>query len=267
MKNLRLKLWLFWQLIKSRHLVKNWSQVALVHYSTNAFYVVAALVLVPEILFILTGIDLNPVIIGRWIIAAVIFGLVGKFIVQTDRGKYTRRIVIGLAVGLGLWASIPALAQADNARRDKITADLVIQWEGAHKVGRYHVSYRDIVGVWTYCYGDTEGAGPDMYFNDQQCRARLHMRLNEYRTGLYEYFTPETVSNRLTDERSAAYVSLAYNVGIRSAGRSTATRRLNKGNIAGGCEALTWWNKAGGRVVRGLVNRRRSEYAYCMAGL
>jgi GH24 family phage-related lysozyme (muramidase) len=64
---------------------------------------------------------------------------------------------------------------------------------------------------------------------------------------------------------------LAYgvvcNVGIAGAGKSTATRRLNAGDIAGGCQALTWWNKAGGRVVRGLVNRRAEEFALCMDGL
>ena len=48
---------------------------------------------------------------------------------------------------------------------------------------------------------------------------------------------------------------------------SWSTRRLNAGDIAGGCTSLTWWNKAGARVIRGLVNRRADEYQMCMEGL
>ena len=50
-------------------------------------------------------------------------------------------------------------------------------------------------------------------------------------------------------------------------GDSTATRRLNAGNIIGGCTALTWWNKAGQRVVRGLALRRGEERDLCMMGV
>ncbi|WP_254054886.1 glycoside hydrolase family protein [Pseudophaeobacter sp. EL27] len=74
-------------------------------------------------------------------------------------------------------------------------------------------------------------------------------------------------ASRLPSERDAAYVSLAYNVGIRGIGRSTATRGLNAGGVAGGCQALTWWNKAGGRVVCVLVRRRTDEYRLCMLGV
>nr|WP_231119180.1 glycoside hydrolase family protein [Rhodovulum sp. MB263] len=51
---------------------------------------------------------------------------------------------------------------------------------------------------------------------------------------------------------------------MAGAGRSTATRRLSEGDVPGACEALTWWNKAGGRVVAGLRNRRTEEYGYRM---
>ena len=80
-------------------------------------------------------------------------------------------------------------------------------------------------------------------------------------------FTSDTIANRLTVDRDVAYASLAYNVGVSGTGKSTAVRRLNQGDIAGGCEALGWWNKAGGRVVRGLVNRRAEETELCMGGL
>ncbi|MEP4038258.1 glycoside hydrolase family protein [Pseudophaeobacter sp.] len=103
---------------------------------------------------------------------------------------------------------------------------------------------------------------------DKVCRQKLeHRPTEDFREGLHRYFTDQTKGSRLSPERDAAYVSLAYNVGIRGAGRSTATRRLNAGDIASGCQALTWWNKAGGRVVRGLVRRRTDEYRLCMLGV
>jgi GH24 family phage-related lysozyme (muramidase) len=79
--------------------------------------------------------------------------------------------------------------------------------------------------------------------------------------------SPTTIDRRLPATRDAAYTSTAFNCGVAAIGKSTATRRLNAGNIAGGCEALTWWNKAGGRVIRGLLERRKREQALCMQGL
>ena len=62
-----------------------------------------------------------------------------------------------------------------------------------------------------------------------------------------------------------ALVSFVYNVGIEAYRRSTARRRLNRGDRLGAAEALTWWNKAtvGGvlRPVTGLTRRRAAERA------
>ncbi|MBN8190431.1 glycoside hydrolase family protein [Salipiger thiooxidans] len=95
----------------------------------------------------------------------------------------------------------------------------------------------------------------------------LGRRLLEFRSGLHGYLTADTKSRRLPYTRDAAYGSFAYNVGVAGAGKSTAVKRLNAGDIAGGCEALTWWNKAGGRVLRGLVARRAEERDMCLLGV
>jgi lysozyme len=68
-------------------------------------------------------------------------------------------------------------------------------------------------------------------------------------------------------EVDASMTSLTWNIGIGATCRSTALRRINAGDLAGGCEAGTWFNRAGGRVVRGLVNRRADEYRLCMEGV
>ena len=146
-----------------------------------------------------------------------------------------------------------------------LAVPLVAKWEGLRTT-----AYLDRIAsppVWTVCYGETEGVQPREARTEAECREGLRQGLVRYRAGLHRSFSPETRQSRLTPHRDAALTSFAWNVGIGGAGKSTATKRLNAGNIKGACAALTWWNKAGGRVVLGLVNRRTEEHAYCMVGV
>jgi GH24 family phage-related lysozyme (muramidase) len=63
-----------------------------------------------------------------------------------------------------------------------------------------------------------------------------------------------------------AFVSLTYNIGIGAFCRSTARKRLDAGNLEGACDAATWYNRAGGRKIPGLVNRRAAEHRLCLEG-
>lgn len=60
-----------------------------------------------------------------------------------------------------------------------------------------------------------------------------------------------------------AAMSLAYNIGATAFCGSTVVKRFNAGDYAGACAAFEMWNKAGGKVIRGLVNRRARERAQC----
>ena len=145
-----------------------------------------------------------------------------------------------------------------------VAVPLVAKWEGLELR-----AYLDTIArppVWTVCYGETEGVQPNELRTRAQCDAGLRQGLARYRAGLHQYFASDTIAARLTPERDAAFVSLAWNAGIAGIGRSTATRRLNAGDILGACEAIGWWNRAGGRVIRGLANRRAEEQALCRKG-
>ena len=61
-----------------------------------------------------------------------------------------------------------------------------------------------------------------------------------------------------------AYLSLAYNIGSGAFCSSTLVHRLNQGRYEEACRQILRWNRAGGRVVRGLVNRREAEYLTCV---
>jgi GH24 family phage-related lysozyme (muramidase) len=121
--------------------------------------------------------------------------------------------------------------------------------------------------VWTVCYGETKGVKPSDVYTKRQCDAMLKAEVASYRAAIFRHYTPETKASRLTPQRDAAFVSLGYNVGTAQVGRSTAMRRLNAGDIKGACVATTWYNRAGQRVIRGLVNRRAEEYSCCVYDL
>jgi lysozyme len=62
-----------------------------------------------------------------------------------------------------------------------------------------------------------------------------------------------------------AYVSMAYNIGPSAFCGSSVVRYLHQTppDYAAACRAILPWNKANGRVVQGLVNRRAAEYKQC----
>jgi lysozyme len=121
-------------------------------------------------------------------------------------------------------------------------------------------TYPDVGGVPTYCYGETQGAEWGKTYTKEQCDEQLSKRLVEFNRGV-----DSCVSVDLPDTRRAALVSLAYNIGVPAFCRSTAVRKLNSGDVQGGCDAILMWNKVNGIVWRGLVNRREKERALCLS--
>lgn len=240
-------------------LIPNARNIALKSFSMWANYLGILVLITPEILYALFERDTDPRI---WFFAGlglILVGIVGRLV---DQG-----LMAWLAVALVLL--IPAgevRAQGYTLEEfDAVAVPLIAKWEGLRTT-----AYLDTIAsppIWTVCYGETKGVKRGDTYTPEQCLEMLAREVREYRDGLHRYFVAETKSRRLTSERDAAYTSLAYNAGIRAIGRSTATRRLNAGDIRGGCVALGWWNKAGGRVVRGLVNRRADEVRLCLSGL
>ncbi len=250
---------------------QNKRSIVLRTYTAWAFYTLAAITLAPDIIYLVSERDTNPVVWSALQIWVIVLGILGRLILQPREGAIKRRLILGLIILGTVLAAAQAMAQTTERATMRVLMPLVIKWEGEHRCAdarHLHCAYLDIVGVPTLCFGETLGVRLGDRATDAECRQKLEHRLtDDFRDGLHRYFTDTTRANRLTPYRDAAYVSLAYNVGIRGAGRSTATRRLNAGDIKGGCTALTWWNKAGGRVVRGLVNRRAEEKALCLRGL
>ncbi|OLS46551.1 lysozyme [Rhodovulum sulfidophilum] len=134
---------------------------------------------------------------------------------------------------------------------------VIAPWEGLRTA-----SYQDIVGVWTICYGETLGVGPGQTATPEECRSRLATRVAQFEAEIRPCL-PEA----LPVETRAAFVSAAYNIGSGAFCGSSMSRRAMAGDLRGACDALTMWNKAGGKTVQGLVNRREAERALCLSGL
>lgn len=132
----------------------------------------------------------------------------------------------------------------------------VSAWEG-----KSNDPYKDIVGVWTVCYGETRVQM--RRYSDAECKAMKADALVDFAEPVLKR-NPEL---RGRDNQLAAAVSLAYNIGSAGYNRSTVARRFSQGRWREACDAFLLWNRAGGKVVRGLDNRRRAERALCLKGL
>jgi lysozyme len=121
-------------------------------------------------------------------------------------------------------------------------------------------TYADPIGIPTACGGETDAAiTMRQRFTRDECVAVMGASLLQHAQRL-----EECVSVPVTEGQAAALLSWAYNVGTGAACGSTLVRKLNAGAPPSEwCAELSRWNKAGGRVLPGLVKRRAAERAMC----
>jgi lysozyme len=116
--------------------------------------------------------------------------------------------------------------------------------------------------VWTIGYGTTASAGvglvprPGMTITREQAETYLRLSVDKFAAEIRPAITAPINENQF-----GAFVSLAYNIGSGAFRRSSALRRFNEGDIEGAANAMLAWNKAGGKVLRGLQRRREAERA------
>ncbi len=133
---------------------------------------------------------------------------------------------------------------------------LIKQFEGCKLT-----AYQDSVGVWTIGYGWTQPVEGKPIRAGMTIKQETAERL--LKTGLvsYESDLSRLVKVGLTQGQFDALVSFTYNLGARSLSTSTLLRKLNAGDYAGAADEFLRWNKAGGKVLKGLTRRREAERA------
>lgn len=110
---------------------------------------------------------------------------------------------------------------------------------------------------WTQGSGFTKGIGPQSpMMSEVESEARLDAEIAHFAAGVERVLTRPANENQL-----AAMVSLAFNIGLGAFARSTVLKAHNRGDFDAAARAFALWNKAGGRVMRGLTRRRAAEAA------
>lgn len=120
--------------------------------------------------------------------------------------------------------------------------------------------YRCPGGVWTIGYGTTrypDGTRVSEYNDDctrEQAEEWLHDELVKAEQVVIRYCKPH-----LNENQRAALSSFVYNLGSGAFRASTLRRRINTGDWDDVPHQMRRWNKAGGRVLPGLIRRRNAE--------
>ena len=139
----------------------------------------------------------------------------------------------------------------------KQAIEIVKRWEGLKLK-----AYKDVAGIVTIGYGTTAAAGVGitprlgMTITQSESEWYLERALSKFGAKIRPKITAP-----INDNEWAAFLSLAYNIGPTGFARSSALRHFNAGNKAKAAASILFWNKAGGKVVKGLVNRRADEQA------
>jgi lysozyme len=139
------------------------------------------------------------------------------------------------------------------------TIMFISQWEGVR-----YVAYRDISGVWTICYGHTEGVKEGDTATPEECRAQIKAETLVYWEEVDRLVTPE-----MTSWQHSAFTDFAYNLGIGAFEGSTILKKFNAGNVLGACDELLRWVYAGKpkRVIGWQVKRRAAEHQLCIGAM
>lgn len=107
---------------------------------------------------------------------------------------------------------------------------------------------------WTIGWGATgPEIGPGTVWTQAQCDARLERDLVRYAADVSQAIGEAATTQNQFD----ALVSFHYNTG--AIGRATLTRKHVAGDHVGAAREFARWNRAGGRVLRGLTRRRAAE--------
>ena len=120
-------------------------------------------------------------------------------------------------------------------------------------------AYKDVVGVWTVCYGETKGIKGGMKFTKEQCDVMFIDGLARHEAGMRKCLT---FPDQLPEKTYVALLSFTYNVGTGGFCKSTVRRKANAGDLKGACNALMLWVKP-----KAITGRRMKEKKLCLEGV
>ena len=127
--------------------------------------------------------------------------------------------------------------------------DLIKKFEGCELK-----AYQDSVDVWTIGFGHTKGVEEGDEITQDEAEEMLASELDEY-----EGYIDDMVECDLEQCQFDALVAWVYNLGPTNLKSSTMLKRLNSNDLDDVPNQIKRWDKAGGKVLAGLVRRREAE--------
>ena len=133
--------------------------------------------------------------------------------------------------------------------------DLIKEYEGIR-----FKPYRDCVGLFTVGVGHLIGDGtvlPDSWnrtFSIEEVNELLVADVRKFELGLARYINVELSQNQYD-----AIIDFCFNLGLGTFQRSSVRQAINRRDKTGVVRNLLRYNKAGGKVIPQLDNRRKAE--------
>lgn len=110
---------------------------------------------------------------------------------------------------------------------------------------------------WTCGWGSTgKDIHPGTVWTQDQADNRLLVEVARL-----ERRIRELVVMPLSEGQMGALISFSYNVGLSNLAKSTLLHHLNAGDYDAASDQFPRWNKAAGKVLKGLTRRRAAEKA------
>lgn len=145
-------------------------------------------------------------------------------------------------------------------------------FEGLHRLGEDGLVYPYIcpAGVPTIGYGNTfyedgrKVTMDDPPITRERAEELLLWELNKHSAAAVARQCPELFAEAIASgkwERFNAIVDFTFNLGSGRLQTSTLRRKIRAGDWEGAKEQLLLWVRGGGRVLPGLVKRRKAEAA------
>ena len=119
-------------------------------------------------------------------------------------------------------------------------------------------AYLDPVNVLTICWGHTNHHGrkitKESVWTQKECDDEFASDMIIFEKDVKKYVKVELNQNQFD-----ALVSFTYNCGAGNLKKSTLLKKVNAEDFAGAAKEFAKWNKAGGKVLKGLTRRRKAE--------